>query len=173
MADDKPTAAPAPSDEAQRAAMRAATKRIDCVDNQLHVGGAISPAEYGRFSVLGITHVIDLREATEDDSNPARLQELGIERLQVPVPNHGAPRHDQLQEIAKWLEQCSVSPVTYVHCGGGFGRAATMAVALLVWRGVPLDQAMKQVRTARPEIRINDDQRAWLRAVEQARAPKS
>src|SRR5215469_10773553 len=119
---DEARASPAQPDDAHRAAMRAATKRIDRVDERLHVGGAISPDDYGRFLELGITHVIDLREASEDDSNPARLQELGIARLQVPVPNQGTPRLDQLQEIVTWLDSCPGSSVAYVHCGGGFGR---------------------------------------------------
>jgi hypothetical protein len=44
-----------------------------------------------------------------------------------------------------------------------------MAVALLVDRGASLDDALQQVREARPELRINDQQLDWLRSVEERR----
>ena len=157
-------------DDAQRAAMRAAARRMDRVNDWLHLGGAVPAGEYVRFSEAGITHVVDLREESEVDADLARLAELGIARRQVPVPNFGAPTAEQLSEIAAWLEAQDDGSVVYVHCGGGFGRAATMAVGLLVQEGASLDQAMQQVRDARPEIRINADQLTWLRTVE-ARRP--
>jgi hypothetical protein len=38
-------------------------------------------------------------------------------------------------------------------------------VGLLILRGTALDEAVTQVRTVRPEMRLNDTQAAWLRAV--------
>lgn len=111
--------APAQPGEAQRQAMRAATKRMDRVNDWLHVGGAIPPQEYQRFSAAGIADVVDLREDAEADADLARLDALSIARLQVPVPNHGAPSHEQLGEIADWLDAADGETVVYVHCGGG------------------------------------------------------
>lgn len=37
-----------------------------------------------------------------------------------------------------------------VHCGAGIGRAGTVAAALLVTGGVPLDDALRLVRASRP-----------------------
>jgi len=152
-------------DEAQRAAMRAAARRMDRVNEWLHLGGAVPAGEYGRFADSGITHVVDLREDSEVDTDLARLEALGIARRQVPVPNFGAPTAEQLTEIAEWLESQGDDAVVYVHCGGGFGRAATMAVGLLMLEGLGVDEAVQQVRAVRPEIRINDAQLAWLREV--------
>jgi len=156
----------APSEDVRRAAMRAASRRIDRVNDRLHLGGAITAEEYRRFSDGGITHIVDLREDSEVDSDLARLREMNIEHLQVPVPNHGAPSTGQLQTLVEWLDSFAGEPVVYVHCGGGFGRAATMAVALLVQEGASVDAAIDQVRKARPEIRINDDQLKWLKEIE-------
>ena len=158
--------APAQPDDAQRQAMRAATKRIDRVNDWFHVGGAIPQQEYERLSAAGITHVVDLREDAEVDTDHARLEQLTIARLQVPVPNHGAPSLEQLVQIADWLEAADNETVVYVHCGGGFGRAATMAVGLLLLDEIPLDQAIALVRSVRPEIRINKSPLSWLRSVE-------
>jgi hypothetical protein len=41
-----------------------------------------------------------------------------------------------------------------------------MAVGLLVAQGSSVDNAIEQVREARPEIQINDAQLDWLRKVE-------
>ena len=82
MTEPKPVPAE-PMADPQREAMRAAAKRIDRVNDWLHVGGALSPDEYKRFQEAGITHVVDLREEAPPDN--VRLQVLGIERRHVPV----------------------------------------------------------------------------------------
>jgi protein tyrosine phosphatase (PTP) superfamily phosphohydrolase (DUF442 family) len=171
MANETPSPPPA-ADDPHRAAMRAAIKRIDRVNNRLHLGGALPAEEYPRLRDAGITHVVDLREDSEVDADPAPLKELGIARRQVPVPNRGAPTADQLFELARWFDANNADGQIYVHCGGGFGRAATMGVGLLILWGTGLDDAVQQVRQARPEIRLNADQLTWLRAVEEQRLSK-
>jgi protein-tyrosine phosphatase len=151
-----------PSDDQQRAAMRAAAKRIDRVTDWLRVGGALPPEEYERLREAGIDHVVDLRE--EGGAEPARLKELGILQRHVPVPNQSPPTIEQLGDVANWLSEQPRATV-YVHCQGGFGRAATMAIGLLVFHGTALDDAVEQVRKVRPEIRLNAKQMAWLRSV--------
>ena len=152
------------STDSGRGATRVAAKRIDRVNEWLHVGGALPPEEYARLSQAGITHVIDLREETVADAG--RLKELGLIRQHVPVADHGSPTIEQLTSVAACLAKGDEPVSMYVHCKGGFGRAATMAVGLLVAHGVGVDDALEQVRKARPEMRINDEQLAWLRIVE-------
>jgi protein-tyrosine phosphatase len=165
MEDAKPDQAPT-ADGPEREAMRAAAKRIDRINDWLHVGGALSPDEYGRFRDTGITHIVDLREETLADSR--MLDRLGIMCRHVPVPDRGPPTMDQLIEVASWLSEQADARM-YVHCKGGFGRAATMAVGLLVLRGSALDDAVEQVRRARPEMRLNSLQLEWLQTVERER----
>lgn len=167
MTDLTPKQSQAP-DDPQRGANRAAGKRIDRVNEWLHLGGALSPDEYQRLRAAGITHVIDLRE--DDDADAERLQTLGIARRHVPVPDRGPPTTQQLVEVAGWAHKAHNNVAMYVHCKGGFGRAATMAVGLLIVEGIALDAAVEQVRAARPEMRLNDEQMAWLRVVAQQRS---
>jgi protein-tyrosine phosphatase len=49
-----------------------------------------------------------------------------------------------------------------VHCTGGMGRAATLAVALLVRRGYTLPHAYRLVRDRRPQVAPSDAQLAAL-----------
>jgi protein-tyrosine phosphatase len=158
------------SDE-QRAAMRAAARRIDRVNQWLQVGGFIPAADFQRCLDAGISHVIDLREDHElnEENSPPRapeLEQMGVARRQVPVPNGSAPTQAQLEEVASWFASEEETSCLYVHCGGGFGRAATMAIGLLIRDGSTYEAALEDVRSVRPEIRLNDDQVAWLRSLE-------
>jgi hypothetical protein len=157
--------------------MRAAARRIDQVNSWLLVGGFVPAPEFQRLQDAGVTHIVDLRqdeELGEENSPPPapRLKELGIIRWQVPVANGHAPTIEQLAEASNWLDAQPAGATLYVHCGGGFSRACTMAVGLLVDRGASLDSALQEVREARPEMRINDEQMEWLRSVEQHRSQR-
>jgi hypothetical protein len=59
-------------ENSQREALRAARGRIDRVDDWLHVGGAVPPADYERLVRAGITRVIDVREEETDDAGSRR-----------------------------------------------------------------------------------------------------
>lgn len=148
----------------RREALRVARSRIDRVNEWLQLGAALPPADYRRLREAGVTHVVDLRE--ESDSDRPHLQTLGIEPRHVPVPDNGPPTIEQLVEITALVDKADADACLYVHCKGGFGRAATMAAGLLVARGSRVDDAIDQVRLARPEIQINEAQFDWLRDVE-------
>lgn len=157
---------PPQMDDARRQAIRDAARRIDRVTERLYVGGAIPAGEYQRFVDAGITHLVDVREDSEIDADLALLEQLEIARLQIPVINHTAPTDEQLSKVAAWVGPKDGGPVVYVHCGAGIGRAATIAVGILLHESVPLADAIEKVRKVRPEIHINDDQLDWLRTVE-------
>jgi ADP-ribosyl-[dinitrogen reductase] hydrolase len=63
------------------------------------------------------------------------------------------------------------SGTVYVHCQGGFGRAATIAAELLMLHGRTADEAVEELRSGRPEIRINEVQMTWLRSIETQTPP--
>ena len=142
-----------------------AARRIDRVTDWLYVGGALPPADYGRLREARITHVVDLREDSDADSE--RLRALGIAPNHVPVPDQGHPTTEQLAEVSACLTEADESATVYVHCKSGFGRAAVTAAGLLVVRGASPDEAVDQVRTACPETRLNGAQLAWLRSLDQ------
>ena len=148
---------------------RCGQNALTVINDWFCVGGALPAQEYQRFQEAGITHVVDLREEAPSDQDALAL---GVRRRHVPVPDRGPPSTAQLVEVADWLGSRDHGVSLYVHCNGGFGRAATMAVGLLVLDGNGLDDAVDQVRSARPEMRLNDEQLGWLRLVEKQYADK-
>ena len=139
----------------------------DRVTDWLHVGAA--PVGDVRELLLqsGIHRVIDLR-----DSFPGGMIDLdrvGIERLHLPVPNYGAPTDDQFEAAMRLADSVAAPPALLIHCGSGSGRAPTLAVALLLRRGMPLNEALERVRTARPRTALSPRQIAWLHSLATAR----
>jgi protein-tyrosine phosphatase len=59
------------------------------------------------------------------------------------------------------------SGTLYIHCAQGRGRSAALAAALLIARGVAADvnEAEAVLRKARPVVRLNGDQRRWVRRI--------
>lgn len=134
---------------------------LDRVESWLFVGGAVRPVDYPRLQALGITAVVDLRAERQDDAE--RLRALGIEYLNLPAPDHFAPRQAQLAEGARWMqERVEAGGSVYVHCQHGVGRAPLQALCLLVARGESPDAAYRKLRAARWQATLNDRQLAAL-----------
>jgi hypothetical protein len=55
----------------------------------------------------------------------------------------------------------------YIHCAQGRGRSAALAAALLIARGMAanVDEAEAALSRARPSVRLNSAQRAWVARV--------
>ena len=65
MANDRTGEQRVEDEAARRAAMAAASERIDRVQPWLQLGGALPPEDYERLRAAGVTHVVDLREDQE------------------------------------------------------------------------------------------------------------
>jgi len=68
-----------------------------------------------------------------------------------PIPDLGAPPIDEARSLVAQLgERVGAGERVIVHCGAGIGRAGTIAAALLMSMGVPLDRATATVAASRP-----------------------
>jgi hypothetical protein len=84
----------------------------------------------------------------------------------LPTLDTALPDPGPFAAIARRVAQ-SESPV-FVHCGVGHGRAATMAAAILLCRGVArtVPDAIRVLEAARPQVRLDESQRRFLEAFE-------
>jgi hypothetical protein len=83
-----------------------------------------------------------------------------------PLLDMTAPTVEQLAEgVSFVLEQRQQGPVL-IHCAAGHGRSATFAAAVLLSDGEAIDpeDAIAQLRSKRPGIHLNHEQRAALTA---------
>lgn len=141
---------------------RPKTGRVDRVAPWLFLGPALDAAGYRELREQGVTHVVDLREEDQDDA--ALMASLGLKWRRFPIRDRQAPAPGQLDELRSWVAADSdeSEPVLYIHCHAGLGRTPTVAIALLLYRDMPLRDAHRQVRAARPEAQPTAAQDAYL-----------
>ncbi len=68
-----------------------------------------------------------------------------------PLPDMNAPSIEKVTPLLDELERrLQEDEGIVIHCGAGVGRAGTIAIALLLRRGVALDDALATVAASRP-----------------------
>jgi len=105
----------------------------------------------------GITSEISLEENRVDAP-------FGVDfYIWMPVRNHTAPKHNQLEFGVSTLEKLiSMKRRVYVHCKNGHGRAPTLVAAYLVKKGKSPAEAESFIKSKRPTIHLEDVQRQVL-----------
>lgn len=89
---------------------------------------------------------------------------FGVEfYIWIPVKNHTAPTHDQLDFGVATLEKLvNMKKKIYVHCQNGHGRAPTMVAAYLVKKGETVDEVINFIKDKRPTIHLEQIQKNAL-----------
>lgn len=81
----------------------------------------------------------------------------------IPVKNHMAPTHDQLDFGVATLEKLvNMKKKVYVHCQNGHSRAPTLVAAYLIKNGKTVESAVEFIKTKRPSIHLEKVQKEAL-----------
>ena len=83
-----------------------------------------------------------------DRLDPAEVRAAGIEHRLICVEDFTAPTIDQLYEFNAFVDQkLKEGAKVLTHCYAGRGRTGTFLASRLVWRGVSVEEAVRQVRS--------------------------
>ena len=106
----------------------------------------------------GVTLVVDLTA----EFPSTRAVRAGRRYLCLPTLDTRAPDPDRLRRIV--ATAATWKGGVYIHCANGHGRSATVAIAVLVARGLAADlaEAEAQIRSTRAGISLSPAQRAML-----------
>jgi protein-tyrosine phosphatase len=116
----------------------------------------VGPDVEDAVAQVGATTVVCLNEAHELEARyPDYVAWLRANRdrraVWSPVPDLHAPDVETAVALVEHLRtRLEGGETLLVHCGAGFGRAGTIAAALLLRLGVPLADAVPAVAAARP-----------------------
>ena len=116
----------------------------------------VGPDPEAALRALGATTVVCLNERHElADRYPDYVAWLAAQpptrALWHPVPDLGAPTPAAAESLVGELRRrLAGGQGLLVHCGAGLGRAGTIAAAIRVRLGQPLDRALAVVASSRP-----------------------
>jgi predicted protein tyrosine phosphatase len=129
----------------------------------LAIGGSF-PME--RVADLSAHHrvgaVVDLRAEARDDD--CALRRHGIDFLHLPTEDHGAVTQEGLARgVAFADDQLDRDRRVLIHCEHGIGRSATLALCVMVNRGMAPLEALERAKAQRPLVSPSPAQyHAWI-----------
>ena len=149
------------------------TLNLDWITPGLAVGGSFPAEKAAHLSrALALRAVVDLRAEARDDA--AMLRRHGLHFLSLPTEDHHAVSQAMLlRGVAFVNRHLDRDERVLIHCEHGIGRSATLALCVLVNRGMaPLD-ALELAKSRRGKVSPSPAQyeawAAWLRTWRSAR----
>jgi len=126
----------------------------DQLSPQVWIGRMLNNSEAATAVRLGVTAILDLT-AEFSEARPFRI----LRYRNIQILDLTAPRLDQLQEMAAYIEEESGKGIVYIHCKIGYSRTAAAAAAYLLSSGMvgTVSQAMDLVRQVRPTVVVRPE----------------
>jgi len=108
----------------------------------------------------GISAIINMREQRFSDVDAGIA---GERHLHLPTIDNTPPTVPDLSRgVAFASDEIARGGKVYIHCGVGVGRAPTMVAAYLISTGLTPQDALQQIKQARPFVHLTAAQRAVL-----------
>ncbi len=110
-----------------------------------------SLSEVEWLALRGFKLVVSLTEEPLPRELVEELGRRGIEWCWEPVPDFSPPTVEQVERVIALIRGVERrGGKALVHCGAGLGRTGTVLACYLVSRGLTAEQAIGEVRLARP-----------------------
>ena len=135
--------------------------RYSQITEQLYVGPQYRKPGMSRLEAAGIHYSINMRSEFND------LERELKNHCYLPTIDDQAPTLEDLTKGVSFIERAVGSGgKVYIHCGGGVGRAPTMAAAYFISVGYTCEESLSLIRSVRPFIQVMSPQLALLRYLE-------
>lgn len=133
--------------------------KISWITRYVALSGSID--NYNQLVDEGITAIINVREQHDDI---VELSNRGIAYYWFPIPDHGAPRSDQINAFLYLIEHLAHDgEKILVHCAVGRGRSALLVILHVIKReGMTDKEAYDFVVKQRPEVALTSTQHKKL-----------
>lgn len=107
----------------------------------------------------GVHASVNMREEFDDHARDLDLDAYCF----LPTTDDFAPSMAHLFQGVNFIQrEIAAGNKVYIHCGGGIGRAPTMAAAYFISQGDSKEQALDRIRTVRPFINLSPEQARQL-----------
>ena len=127
------------------------------------VGPQYRQAGLRRLTEMGVRYCVNMRIEFDDAEHGLAPEHY----CHLPTLDDEAPTLEHLRRGVEFVDGAvSEGESVYIHCGGGIGRAPTMAAAYFISRGYTLEDAVALIREKRPFIHIMPPQLDQLRRFE-------
>jgi len=132
---------------------------ITKITDNVYLSGAIT--NYEQLDDIDV--VINCRSECHDAVDT--LSKMGISYFWIPVPDWGAPVHEQCTTFLNIIRDCQFKNVL-VHCAQGRGRSAMLVMLAVVdanYGEMSVDEAINFVKEKRPIVSLTEIQERKLR----------
>jgi hypothetical protein len=118
---------------------------------RIYVGPQYRRAGKRKLSQIGVNSGVNMRLEFDDAAHGLALEHY----CHLPTADDDAPTLDDLHRGVAFIHRVITGGgKVYIHCGGGVGRAPTMAAAYFISQGLELDEAIGLIKRSRPFINI-------------------
>lgn len=132
------------------------------VSPRLLLGGFLAPHDVPAIAAEGVRAVVNVtRELVE----PRRaLEAAGIAYLQVPAWDGRVPTLEDAARGVRFIAgHIADGQKVYIHCASGVGRSVALLLCYLAaHEGADVEEALTDIRRARPRVSLSRAQRAFV-----------
>jgi atypical dual specificity phosphatase len=135
----------------------------NAITPQLIVGGFIDRGDWRQLVDQGVSVVVSLQAERHDEDVFDDLQPDGY--LRLPTTDFSPPTVAQLRMGAAFIDEAvRAGKIVLIHCHAGVGRSAMQCASYLIYTGMEVDEAWTLLKSKRPQVLLNERQRAGLEA---------